>query len=112
MARLGRGGTLKGEGVHVAIKARPFSDRWTIRFAGRQPLRVEPGIRGWVESHPEGSRVVRPSSGAVPLTLRTDEALPVARDSVSVLAFACWLIREWQSMRGGGIDLSGTGPGI
>jgi hypothetical protein len=91
---LRKGGTMRsagGEEVAEILKAL-VGTKWTITPAGTAPIEVHrrEGVFGSVLS--EDGRLVAPD-----LDLKVPGTVAVGGDLTRVLAFACWLIAEWDS---------------
>jgi hypothetical protein len=97
-ARLGRGGKLAGDGIAITLKPRPFRSEWQIAFPGRAPLEVS-ARSGRTETLPDGRRRTTLGAGIRDeLLVTAPEGVPATVGWEALLAFACWLIREFQSI--------------
>jgi hypothetical protein len=101
--RVGRGGTIRGEGVEVVFRPKPFTDVWQVRFPLRDPIEVRSTTRR--EHRREDGRVVTSIGSGLELALSAPGGVPGGADSLALLVFVCWLITEIRvtsSSSGGG----------
>jgi hypothetical protein len=101
-ARVGRGGTIVGDGGELTLRAKAFSGLWRLTFPLRAPIEIQPA--SWLV--PAGGSRYTFRHG---LELNAPEGVPAGSDSLAQLAFACWLISEIQLVASAAGGLGGGG---
>jgi hypothetical protein len=110
-ARLGRGGVIAGENLTMHLRSHLLKARhWTISSPEGMSAAIACAT-GLERVSPDGaSRVVVTPTRRPELVLSELGEATTHEGAAPMLAFACWLIVEWELMPSGGMDSSGVGP--
>ncbi|HEX3509887.1 MAG TPA: hypothetical protein VHT27_02190 [Solirubrobacteraceae bacterium] len=94
---LRRGGTIRAEDNELKLKPTLSSRGWTITSPGRPPIRAQPRVAATLRE--EAALHAGAGSGGIApeLVLRFPHTVPLAENARMWLAFACWLIAQWEA---------------
>jgi hypothetical protein len=97
---LRRGGTIRAGEEELRLKPTLASRGWTIAARGRAPIRAQPRLARTLRGEAALASAPDGPPATPELLLRFPHTVPLAENPRLWIAFACWLIAQWEAASG------------